>query len=90
MIGIKLYEELCSRGTQCLYIEGEMKKSSYVVKMTKNDLTIISKLHAIPHTIKKKQKKKKKKKKKTCVKFQNDGYKTERFALTRDTQCLYI
>ena len=27
-IGIKLYEELCSRGTHCLYIEGEKRLSS--------------------------------------------------------------
>ena len=39
--GIKLYEELCSRGTHCLYIEGEKwlssqcGKKSEVKKMTK-------------------------------------------------------
>ena len=40
-IDIKLYEELCSRGTHCLYIEGEKRissqcgKKSEVKKMTK-------------------------------------------------------
>ena len=49
-------------------------------KVTKNDLTIISKLQAHPHTMKK-----------THAKFQNDRYKTVRgVALTRGTHCLYI
>ena len=48
--------------------------------MTKNDLTILSKIHAHPHTMKK-----------TYAKFQNDRYKTVRgVALTRNTHCLYI
>ena len=48
--------------------------------MTQNDLTIISKPHAHPHTMKK-----------TYAKFQNNQYKTVRgVAFTRGTQCLYI
>ena len=48
-------------------------------KVTKNDLTIISKPHAHPHTMTK-----------THAKFQNDRYKTVRgLALTRDTLCVY-
>ena len=64
-IGLKFYEELCSRGTHCLYIEGEKWLSSQCGKSDKNDLTIISKPHAQPHT-----------KKKTHAKFQNNRYKT--------------
>ena len=46
----------------------------------KKDLTILSKPHAHPHTMKK-----------TCANFQNDPYKTVRgVALTRGTHCLYI
>ena len=46
----------------------------------KNDLTIISKSHAHPHTMKK-----------THAKFQNDQYKTVRgVMLARGTHCLYI
>ena len=49
-------------------------------KVTKNDLTIISKPHAHPHTMKK-----------TYAKFQNDQYKTVGgVALIRGTHCLYI
>ena len=48
-------------------------------KMTKNNLTIISKTHAHPHVMKK-----------TYAKFQNNRYKTVRgVALTRGTHCLY-
>ena len=48
-------------------------------KVTKNNLTIIPKPHAHPHT-----------KKKIYAKFQNDRYKTVRgVALTRGTHCLY-
>ena len=44
-------------------------------KVTKNDLTIISKPHDYPHSMKK-----------TYAKFQNDQYKTVRgVALTRNT-----
>ena len=78
-IGIKLYEELCSRGTHSLYIEGEKWLSSQCRNSKKYNLTIISKPHAHPHTMKK-----------THAKFHNDWYKTERrVALTRDTHCLY-
>ena len=49
-------------------------------KKKKNDLTIISKPHAHPHTMKK-----------TYAKFQINRYKTVRgVALTRDTRFLYI
>ena len=47
-IGIKLYEELRSQGTHCLYIEVEK-----VEKVIKNNSTIISRPHAHPHTMKK-------------------------------------
>ena len=39
-IAMKLYEELCSRGTHCLYVEDEKRLN--VKKSDKNDLTIIS------------------------------------------------
>ena len=55
-IDIKLYEELRSQGTHCLYIEVDK-----VEKVIKNNLTIISKPHAHPHTMKK-----------TPAKFQKD------------------
>ena len=58
-IGIKLYEELRSQGTHCLYIE--IDKVHKVEKVIKNNPTIISKPHAYPHTMKK-----------TSAKFQND------------------
>ena len=65
-ISIKLYEELCSRGTHCLYIGGKVKK---------NNLTITSKSHAHPQTMKK-----------THAKFHNNWYKTVRgVALTSGT-----
>ena len=34
-IGIKLFEELCSRDTHCLYIEGENDQVHNVEKVTK-------------------------------------------------------
>ena len=73
-IGIKLYEELCSRSTHCLYTESEKWSSLQCGKSDKNnDLTIISKSHAHPHTMKI-----------TQAKFQNHLYKTVRgVALTR-------
>ena len=50
------------------------------IKSEKNDLTIISKPHAHPHTMKK-----------THAKFHNDRYKTVRgVALIRGIHCLYI
>ena len=57
-----------------------MTKFTMWKKSDKNDLTIISKPHAHPHTMKK-----------SYAKFQNDRYKTVRgVALTRGTHCLYI
>ena len=81
---VKLYEELCSRNTHCLDIEGEIRMSKFTMwkkkVKKKNDLTITSKQHAHPHTIKK-----------TRAKFHNTRYKTVRgVALTRGTHCLYI
>ena len=35
-IGIKLYEELCSRGTHCLYIKGEITKFTMRKKVKEN------------------------------------------------------
>ena len=56
--------------------------SSQCAKVTKNDLTIISKPYAHHHTMKNKCK---------YAMFQNDQYKTVRgVALTRSTHCLYI
>ena len=73
------YEELYLRGTHCLYIEGEKRLSSQCGKSDKNDLTILSKPHAHPHTMEK-----------THAKFHNDWYKTVRgVALTRGTHCPY-
>ena len=66
-------------------------------KVTKSDLTIISKPHAHPHTMKKRKtktstttkKKKKKKKKKKHAMFQNDRYKTVRgVAFTRHPELM--
>ena len=72
---MKLYEELCS----CLHTEGENEKVHNVEKVTKNNLIIISKPHAHPHTMKN-----------TDAKFLNE-YKTVRgVALTIGTHCLYI
>ena len=78
---IKLYEELCSRGSPCLYIEGEKRLSSQCrKKFKKKKITITSKPHAHPHTMKK-----------THAKFHNNRYKTvRRVALIRGTNCLYI
>ena len=80
-ISIKLYEELCSRGTHCLYIEGEKWLSSQWGRSEKKkNLTITSKPHTHPHTMKK-----------THKKFHNNQYKTVRgVALTRGINCLYI
>ena len=80
-ISIKLYEELCSRGTHCPYIlRVKNDKVHKVEKSKKNNLTITSKSHAHPHTMKKSQ-----------AKFHNNRYKTVRgVALTRCTNCFYI
>ena len=56
-----------TRGTRCLYIEGEKCLSSQCGKCDKNNLTIISKPHTHPQTMKKK---------KTNAKFQDDQYKS--------------
>ena len=70
-IGIKLYEELCSQGTHCLYTW--KSKNDSVEKVTKNNLTTISEPHAHRHTMTK-----------TPAKFQDNRYKTVRgVALTR-------
>ena len=79
-ISIKLMRSCAHEGTQCLYIEGEKWLSSQCGKSEKNTLTITSKSHAHPHTMKK-----------THAKFHNNRYKTVRgVALKRDTNCLYI
>ena len=65
--GIKLYEELSSQGTHCLYTEVKKWLSSQSGKSDKKYLTIISKPYAYPHTMKK-----------THAKFQKDRYKTKR------------
>ena len=79
-IGIKLYEELCSRGTHCLYIETEKILSSQCGKSKNKVLRIISQSHAHFHTMKK-----------THAKFHNNQYKTVRgVALISGTNCLYI
>ena len=62
-----------TRGTHCLYIEVKNAQVHNVEKVTKNNLTIISKPTAHLHTMTK-----------THAKFQNDRYKTVRgVALTR-------
>ena len=72
-IGIKLFEELRSQGTHCLYTEVENYEVHKVEKVSKNNLTTISKPHAHPHTMTK-----------TLAKFQDDRYQTVRgVALTR-------
>ena len=56
-----------------------MTKFAMWKKVTKDNLTIITKTHAHPHAMKK-----------TYAKFQNDQYKTVRgVALTSGTHCLY-
>ena len=64
-MGTKLYEELRSQGTHCLYVEVEKWQVHKVEKVTKNNLTTISKPHAHPHTMTK-----------TPAKFQDNRYKT--------------
>ena len=57
-----------------------MTKFTMWKKSKKNNLSITSKPHAHPHTMKK-----------THAKFHNNRYKTVRgVALTRGTNCLYI
>ena len=75
-IDIKLYEALCSQGTQCLNIKGEKWLCSQCKKGKKK---VINELHAHPLTMKK-----------THAKFHNDWYKTVRgVMLTRGTHRLY-
>ena len=62
-----------TRGTNCLYIKGEKWLSSQCGK-SENNLTIMSKPHAHPHTMKK-----------TYAKFQNDRYKTVRGVVLKFT-----
>ena len=69
-----------TRGTHCLYTEGEKWLSSQCGKSDKNVLIVIPKPYAHPHSMKK-----------THAKFQNNQYKTVKgVALTRGTHCLYI
>ena len=70
----------CAHEVPTVYIAGEKWLSSQCGKREKNNLTITSKSHAHPHTMKK-----------THAKFHNNRYKTVRgVALTRGTNCLYI
>ena len=80
-ISIKLYEELCSQGSPGLSWGWKMTKFTMWKKVKKKkNLTITSKPHAHPHTMKKMH-----------AKFHNNRYKTVRgVALTRGTNCLYI
>ena len=73
-IGIKLYEESRSQDTHCLHIEVEKMICVHKVeKSDKNNLTVIYKPHAHPHSMTK-----------TPAKFQNDRYKAVKgVALTR-------
>ena len=68
MIGIKLYEELRSQGTHCLYtfieLRSENDKVHKVEKVAKINSRIISKPHAHLQTMAK-----------TCAKFHKDRYK---------------
>ena len=83
-ICIRLYEELCSCGTHCLYIDSEKWLSAQCGKNDKKkkknwsdsyiQITTTSSYHEEKH-----------------AKFHNDRYKTVRgVALTRGTHCLYI
>ena len=63
--GVALTRGALTRGTHCLYTE--VKNVHKAEKVTKNNLTIISKPHAHLHTMNK-----------THKKFQNDQYKTVR------------
>ena len=68
------------RGTSVYILSVKMTKFTTWKKVTKNDLTIISKLHSHPHTMKK-----------IHAKFLKDRYKTVRgVALTRGTHRLHI
>ena len=81
-ISIELYEELCSRGSHCLYTEGDKmtKFTSSQCGKSKKKIINTSKSHTHPHTMKG-----------THAKFHNNRYKTVKgVALTTGTYCLYI
>ena len=72
-IGIKLWWVALTRYPLSIHWGKKMTKFTKMEKVTKNNLTIISKPHAHPHTMTK-----------THAKFQKDRYKTVRgVALTR-------
>ena len=73
-IGIKLYEELRSQRTHCLYIEVEKWQFTKWKKVTKNNLTIMSKPHTHPHTMKK-----------TSAKVQKDQKNLQEELCSQDT-----
>ena len=70
----------CAHDIPTVYILRVKNDFHNVEKCEKNNLTITSKPHAHPHTMKKRH-----------AKFHNNQYKTVRgVALTRGTNCLYI
>ena len=82
-VSIKMYEELRSQGTHCLYIfiESEVKKMikvHIVEKVTKIKAKIISKPQAHLQTMEK-----------TCAKFQMIGIKLYEELRSQYTHCLY-
>ena len=81
MISIQLYKGVVlTRYPLFIYWGWKMPKFTMWKKVKKHNLTITSKPHAHPHTMKK-----------THAKFHNNRYKTVRgVALTRGTNCLYI
>ena len=78
---IQFKEELRTQKVQLFIYKGrKMTKFPVLKKLPKNDVTIIRKPNAHPHTMKK-----------SYSKFQNCQYKTVRgVVLTRGTHCLYI
>ena len=79
-ISIKLYEELCTQGTHCLYTEGEKWLSTQCGKSeNKNVLTITSKSRAHPHIMKK-----------THAMFHNNRYKTVEEMRSQEVPTVYI
>ena len=78
--GIKLYEELQSQGTHCLYIWGQkMTKFTKLKKVTKTNVRIISKAHAHLQTIEK-----------TCAKFKKIGTKNCIRSCAHEVPTVYI
>ena len=67
-----------TRGTNCLYIKGEKCKVHNVEKFEKKKLTIISKPHAHPHTMKK-----------TYAKFQSIGTKLKEEFRSQEVPIVY-